>query len=377
MELREGKLIERTVNPEEREKYMDETRQMQTVDINSELLKEVENIAYGVLSPLEGFMCKNELESVLNSMRLESGAPWTIPIILPSNKDKEIRAGERVSLVFEGKPVAVMDVEEAYSYSSGEIASKTFGTSDSNHPGVKQVMEAGDYFLGGKITLIQSIPHEFESYAFSPLQTRELFKRKGWKKVVGFQTRNVPHLGHEYVQKAALTLVDGLFINPVIGKKKPGDFRDDVILESYDALLQNYYSQDRATMGILKTRMRYAGPKEAIFHALIRKNFGCTHFIVGRDHAGVGDYYGPFDAHKIFDEFPDLGITPLFFRSFFNCKKCGGVVNEKICPHTGDDINNFSGTALRAALNEGRNPQGMLRNEVFEIIQKYKQPFVE
>ena len=375
--LNSDELVERIAPERKIGGLVEESNGLESIELTSDLLNDVENIADGTFSPLEGFMGRNELTSVLGSMQLENRSPWTIPILLPINQDFQAKEGETIALTWEGAPKAIMEISEKYSFPKEEIASKTFGTSDPNHPGVKQVLEAGDHFIGGRITLIQSSSHKFEKYAFTPRKTREMFKEKNWKTVVGFQTRNVPHLGHEYVQKAALTMVDGLFINPVIGRKKPGDFRDDVILDSYDALLQNYYSSTRATMGILKTRMRYAGPKEAIFHALIRKNFGCTHFIVGRDHAGVGKYYGPFDAHDIFSEFSDLGITPLFFRSFFHCKKCGGVVNEKICPHTGEHIKNFSGTELRAALSEGRNPQGMLRDEVFEVIQKYDNPFTK
>ena len=356
---------------------IEELSEFSTLEIDADTVNDVENLAQGVFSPLEGFMCRETLESVLNHMRLPNNVPWTIPILLPVKPGFHAKEGDSIVLTNDSVPTAIMQIEEKYSFPRGEIALKTFGTKEMNHPGVKQVLTGEDTFIGGKITLISQANSEFEKYAFYPRQTREIFKKKGWKNVVGFQTRNVPHLGHEHVQKAALTLVDGIFINPVIGKKKPGDFRDDVILESYEMLLKNYYSDTRATMGILKTRMRYAGPKEAIFHAIIRKNFGCTHFIVGRDHAGVGSYYGPFDAHEIFSEFPDLGITPLFFRSFFHCKKCGGVVNEKICPHDGDNIVNFSGTKLRAALTEGRNPKGMLREEVFKVIQKHKQPFIE
>ena len=355
----------------------EKTGELISLPIKSELLNEAENISNGIFNPLAGFMGRSELESVLNEMRLENGSPWSIPILLPVNPKFPAKEGDNIALTCGGEAKATMEIEERYSFPKEEIVSKTFGTTDPNHPGVKQVLKDEGTFLAGKVNLISKTKSEFEKYSMTPAQTREVFKQKGWKTVVGFQTRNIPHLGHEYVQKAALTLVDGLFINPIIGEKKAGDFRDELIMDSYETLIKNYYSESRTTMGILKTRMRYAGPKEAIFHAIIRKNFGCTHFIVGRDHAGVGSYYKPFDAHEIFSEVPDLGITPLFFRSFFKCSKCGGVVNEKICPHSGEHISNFSGTALRAALNEGKNPEGMLRTEVFEVIKKYKQPFVE
>ena len=236
----------------------------------------------------------------------------------------------------------------------------------------------GDLLVGGKITLVREMETPFSKYNLRPVETRVLFKEKGWRTVVGFQTRNAPHLGHEYVQKTALTFVDGVFINPVIGRKKRGDFRDEVILEAYNVLIEHYYLKDRAVMSILPFEMRYAGPREAVFHAIVRKNFGCTHFIVGRDHAGVGDFYPPYAAQDIFDEFPDLGIIPLFFKTFYYCKKCGGVVNEKICPHGEEQHIKFSGTRIRELLRRGqRPPREMMRPEVVDVILRSGNPFVE
>jgi sulfate adenylyltransferase len=210
-----------------------------------------------------------------------------------------------------------------------------------------------------------------------PKETRFLFKEWRWRTIAGFQTRNAPHLGHEYVQKTALSFVDGIFINPLIGKKKFGDFKDDVILEAYEALLSNYYLKNSALLSTLETKMRYAGPREAIFHAIIRKNFGCTHFIVGRDHAGVGEYYGPYEAQDKFMEYPDLGITPIFFRNFFYCSKCGGVENDKICPHHSSYHISFKGTDLRQLLKEGKHPSEILmRPEVAAVILNHPSPFV-
>ena len=235
-----------------------------------------------------------------------------------------------------------------------------------------------DHFIGGNIILINKEKRNFDDYNLTPKETRILFEEKGWKEIVAFQTRNPPHLGHEYVQKTALTFVDGIFINPIIGKKKPGDFKDEVILKSYETLMEKYYLKKRSVMSILRTSMKYAGPREAIHHAIMRKNFGCTHFIVGRDHAGVGNYYGPYDAHEIFKEFPDLGITPVFFRSFSRCTKCGSVVNDKICPHDQKYHINFSGKKIRALLKEGKVPsEDMMRKEVAETILQFDKPFVE
>jgi sulfate adenylyltransferase len=199
----------------------------------------------------------------------------------------------------------------------------------------------------------------------------------GWRSVAGFQTRNAPHIGHEYIQKTSLAFVDGLFINPLIGRKKAGDFKDDVIIDSYEALIKNYYLKNSAVMVTLEMEMRYAGPREAIFHAIVRKNYGCTHFVVGRDHAGVGNYYGPYEAQDKFQEYPDLGIAPIFFRSFFYCKKCGGVENDKICPHGAEYHINFSGTKMRGLLKKGERPSSeMMRPEVVDSILKHPEPFV-
>jgi sulfate adenylyltransferase len=243
---------------------------------------------------------------------------------------------------------------------------------------VAKVMGMKDVLLGGKLDLVKETATPFARYKLSPRETRVLFKEKGWRTIVGFQTRNTPHIGHEYVQKAALTFTDGIFINPVIGKKKKGDYKDEVILASYEELIKHYYLKERAVMAILMMEMRYAGPREAIFHAIIRKNFGCTHIIIGRDHAGVGSYYHPFAAQDIFEEFPDLGIIPLFFRSFYYCKKCLSVVNDKICPHPPADQIQFSGTKIRDMLLRGEYPSPeLVRPEVAKVIMEFKNPFNE
>jgi sulfate adenylyltransferase len=290
-----------------------------------------------------------------------------------------VKEGDTVALVDSTRlPFAVLEVQEIYPFKKKELAEQVYGTTDSAHPGVAKTMAMKDHLIGGKIRLIDQLFDEFQRFRLEPVETRVLFKEKGWRTIVGFQTRNIPHIGHEYVQKTALTFVDGLFINPVIGKKKRGDFKDEVILDAYTTLLNNYYLKERAVMVILRTEMRYAGPREAIFHAIVRKNFGCTHFIVGRDHAGVGKYYPPYAAQDIFSEFPDLGIVPLFFKSFFYCNKCQSVVNEKICPHDASNRIDFSGTKLRGALSAGEAaPKEMIRPEVAETLAKWKDPFVE
>ena len=352
--------------------------EMPVIEINTDLSEDVLNIANGVFSPLKGFLCYNDLDNVVKEKRLESDTPWTIPILLDCDS-KVVNEGDTALLVNKENGVrALLDVEDIYTYDKKTLSQEIYQTQDENHPGVANVNNMKQYILGGKISLIDSKEREFDNYNLSPKETRFLFKEKGWKEIVAFQTRNPPHIGHEYVQKTALTFVDGIFINPIIGKKKVGDFRDEVILSSYETLMKYYYLKERAVMSILRTSMKYAGPREAIHHAIMRKNFGCTHFIVGRDHAGVGNYYGPYDAHDIFSEFPDLGIIPIFFRSFSRCTKCGSVVNDKICPHDQKYHINFSGTKIREILKNGDVPsEDIMRKEVAETILKYDKPFVE
>ena len=243
-----------------------------------------------------------------------------------------------------------------------------FGTVDTAHPGVAFTGTMGPILLAGEIDLVERAETPFPEHRLTPKETRALFERNGWKTVVGFQTRNIPHVGHEALQKAALNLVDGLFINPLVGGKKAGDFEDPVIVAAYAALLKHYYPANRAALGVLQGQMRYAGPKEAIFHAIQRKNFGCTHFIIGRDHAGVGKFYHPYAAQEIFSDYPDLGITPLFFSAFYECRRCGAQVNEKICPHGKEDRVDHSGTKVREAVLTGKAIDGMIRPEVAEAI---------
>ncbi|HEC82039.1 MAG TPA: sulfate adenylyltransferase, partial [Thermoplasmatales archaeon] len=267
------------------------------LQISDDTAEDVENIAHGVFSPLHGFMCGNDLQSVMSNMRLEDDTPWTIPILLDVDKKDVEKVKEGDTIFLQNKRngvVAEMDVEEVYSVDKKKLAEVVYGTRDVSHPGVANTYRMKDTLLGGSVTLLAVGNRPFEDYMLWPTETRELFSSKGWREVVAFQTRNPPHIGHEYVQKAALTFVDGLFINPLVGRKKKGDFKDEVILASYEALMKHYYPPERAVMSILRTSMKYAGPREAIHHAIMRKNFGCTHFIVGRDHAGVGDFYHPY-----------------------------------------------------------------------------------
>ncbi|MGB7296833.1 MAG: sulfate adenylyltransferase [Candidatus Aminicenantales bacterium] len=360
---------------------LERAQALPALKISDESISDVENIATGVYSPLEGFMGKADFRNVLNEMRLRNDLPWTIPIVLDAGREEADRFPEGEDIVLQnpsGHPVAVLHLEEKYDFDRDELAEKVFLTMDRAHPGVAKVAAMKDILLAGPIDLLEISPTPFDRYKLSPKETRILFKEKGWKTIVAFQTRNTPHIGHEYVQKTALTFTDGIFVNPVIGRKKKGDFKDEVILASYDELIKHYYLKERAVMAILQMEMRYAGPREAIHHAIVRKNFGCTHIIIGRDHAGVGTFYHPYAAQDIFEEFPDLGIVPLFFRAFYFCKKCQSVVNEKICPHPPSEQIQFSGTKIRDLLVKGQvPPPELMRPEVAKIIMQFESPFNE
>jgi sulfate adenylyltransferase len=372
-----GRLVDRVLKGTVRESVLAEVHKLPQLEINADLASDVMNIATGVFSPLEGFMGEDDFNGVLRYKRLATGVPWTIPIVLDVTDEEAKRLGSEVALVYDGQPLAVFYPGKPFRYDQETLAQHVYGTTDRKHPGVARTHGLKDWLVGGRIDLLRDVKTPFYKYSLKPIETRVLFETKGWRTIVGFQTRNVPHLGHEYVQKTALTFTDGLFINPVIGRKKPGDFKDEVILKTYDALIAHYYLKERAVMAILRTEMRYAGPREAIFHAIIRKNFGCTYFIVGRDHAGVGSYYPPYAAQEIFDAFPDLGIVPLFFTAFFHCWRCGSVANEKTCPHGEADRLDFSGTQFRDLVTKGEMPpKEFVRPEVARIIIEFTEPFV-
>ncbi len=376
-----GRLVNRVATGNKLEALLNEVNELPKVELDYESAVDVESIAYGIYSPLEGFMNGEEYRSVLDEMRLPNDLPWTIPIVLDASREaiKGVKAGDTIALGAPGgTPMAVMLVEDVYEFDRQQYSEKVFKTADPKHPGVTRVHQLKELLIGGRVEMFRGVENLFDRYTLSPSETRVLFKEKGWNTIVGFQTRNAPHIGHEYIQKSALAFIDGVFVNPVIGRKKQGDFTDEVIVEAYKSLIDNYYQKDTAVMSILRYEMKYAGPREAILHAIIRKNFGCTHFAVGRDHAGVGNYYGPYEAQEIFKEFPDLGVAPVFFREFFYCKRCIGIVNERICPHTGQDRVGFSGTKMRDMIVQGlRPPSEIMRPEVADAILKFKNPFVE
>jgi sulfate adenylyltransferase len=375
-----GRLINKNLPKFEKVKIMEEINEFKKLIVVPEKIKVIKNIAFGVFSPLEGFMNENDYINTLNTMYLENNIEWPYPITLDIAEEEinDIKSGDQLILIDnKNTPIALMNVEMIFKYNKKEFVVKTFGTLDKNHPGVNNIFNYKNRLIGGKINLINEPLPVYPSLDLKPIETRSLFKEKGWDRIVAFQTRNPPHMGHEYVQKVGLTYVDGLFINPVIGKKKVGDFLDDVIIESYKALIKEYYPKNRVVLSTFETEMRYAGPKEAIFHAITRKNFGCDHIIIGRDHAGIGDYYKPYEAHDIFDNFPDLGIEPIKFRSFSKCCKCNSIVNDKICPHPPEMQNYFAGKEIRKKLKSGIFPDPeIMRPEVAKVILQYENPFV-
>lgn len=353
-----------------------------SISITEDLANDVENIADGIFSPLEGFLDKEGFDRVISKGRLANEVAWTMPTVLDvddSTAKKMKDAGDVLLKNPHGIGVAILKVEETFSFDKEKMAQGVYGTTDIKHPGVAKTHSMKDVLVGGKIDFIQR-PHDTEirKYRMTPQQTRKTFQEAGWKTVVAFQTRNPPHVAHEMLQKTAITTRDGIFVNPLIGKKKSGDFVDEVIVKSYETLIENYYPPNRCKLGTLHTEMKYAGPKEAIHHAIMRQNYGCTHIIIGRDHAGVGNYYDPFAAHKIFDDYPDLEITPIFFPAFFYCKKCLTFTNQKACPHDVESREQISGTKLREMIQDGKAPsEFILRPEVSKIILACDKPFVD
>jgi sulfate adenylyltransferase len=283
-----------------------------------------------------------------------------------------------VILCSNGQKFGILHVREIYEYNKQDMANAVYGTTDTNHPGVSRLFKMKEFLVGGEVEVFQMKEYdEIQKFRMHPSDTRSEITKRGWKSIVGFQTRNVPHVAHEMLQKAALNIYDGLFLNPLIGKKKIGDFTDDLIISAYESLIDNYFPKNRVLFSTIHTSMRYAGPREAIHHAIMRKNFGCTHFIVGRDHAGVGNYYPPFAAQEIFQKYPDLGITPVIFPSFYFCKKCMSFANEKTCPHGIETKEELSGTMMRKMVNSGKIPEKhLMRPEIAELILKSEKPFV-
>jgi sulfate adenylyltransferase len=365
-----GRLVDRTgARP-------DNVDNLEQIPLTSRELSDLDMLACGALSPLEGFMSRDDYERVLEEMRLAKGLSWALPVCLAVDRvpqDDEVALADAA-----GAPRAVLEVEEVYEYDKEREAKAAFRTTDDAHPGVARLYAQRPLYLAGRVTVFERPEPPFAELALDPAEARVAFAERGWRRVVGFQTRNPIHRAHEYLTKGALETVDGLLIHPLVGDTKSDDVPAKTRVDCYRVLLDNYYPQGRVVLSAFPAAMRYAGPREAIWHAICRKNYGCSHFIVGRDHAGVGDYYGTYDAQLIFDEFEphELDIEPLFFEHAFWCKVCAQMATPKTCPHGGDDHVFLSGTKVREMLAAGELPPvEFSRPEVAEVlIEAYREP---
>ncbi|MCA1726138.1 MAG: sulfate adenylyltransferase [Actinobacteria bacterium] len=369
-----GTLVDLVLPLQEAGAAADEAANHPKLKITQRDVADLEMLSNGAMSPLTGFMDEKDYRSVIDDMRLASGVPWTIPVTLNVSEDDVKRIGRSGSVLLQSgnSALAILDVTGVFERDLAAETQSVYGTTDEAHPGVKAAVDSGRFAIAGTVRALQLPKHStFEEYRLTPAETRKAFRERGWKRVVGFQTRNPVHRAHEYIQKCALEIVDGLLLHPLVGATKSDDVPADVRMRCYEVLFEEYYPADRAMLSVFPANMRYAGPKEAIFHAICRKNYGCTHFIVGRDHAGVGDYYGTYEAQEMFDRFePDeLGITPLRFEHTFWCNRCEGMASAKTCPHGEDDRISLSGTKVRDMLRAGEMPPiEFSRPEVAKIL---------
>ncbi len=376
IEAHGGKLVNRVVKEAEKKDWFVKAKKAPQIKLSKRNLIEMENIAIGLYSPLEGFMTQKDYELVLEKMYLSNGYPWTIPVVIDVNKTKakELEIGKDIALTNQsGELYGILHLEDKFSYDKKKEAEIIYQTTDKNHPGVAKLYQRDEILLGGKISLLKRIKHKkFNQYRNDPVDVRKYIAEKAWNRVVGFQTRNPIHRAHEYIQKCSLEICDGLLLSPLVGETKSSDVPVEYRIESYKVVIDEIYPQNRTALTVFPAAMRYAGPREAVFHALCRKNYGCTHFIVGRDHAGVGDYYGTYEAQEIFKEFEvagDLGIEPLCFDYAFYCKKCASMATDKTCPHQKKFHISLSGTRVRGLLKSGQKPpKELTRPKVAEVL---------
>lgn len=348
---------------------------MSELALNRSQYLELEKLAFGVFAPVRGFMNEDEFRRVVLDMRLPGGEPFPLPVILDASSDDAARLRGRasVTLVFENQEVGRLTPESIFTCDKEAVARQIFGTAETAHPGAQFFYRGGDHFIGGPVTLTKRAMLDISAFELTPDESRLEFSRRGWKTIVGFQTRNVPHRAHEYLQRVALEIADGLFVQPLIGRKKAGDYTPAAIIAGYQSLIGRFLPAERVLFGVLTTNMRYAGPREAVFHAIIRRNYGCTHFIVGRDHAGVGNYYGKYDAHDLTARFDgELGIEVLRLAGPYYCSICDGIATYRTCPHETTaplSVLHISGTDIRATLVNGTAPDPRLfRPEVLDAV---------
>ena len=353
------------------------------IEINADQYLEIEKLSLGVFYPLKTFMCKADFISCVDNMRLADGQVFPIPIVLDLDKETatQFEKEANVELFFQGQHVADITPTTVYTVDKRDACLKVFGTLDCNHPGVTYFLNLNDYFVSGDITLHIRPQFSFSRYELTPEEMIKEINLRGWKKVVGFQTRNIPHRAHEYLQKVALEHADGILIQPIVGFKKIGDFVPEAVIAAYENLISNYYPERRVMFAVLSTVMRYAGPREAIFHAIVRKNYGCTDFIIGRDHAGVGNFYDKDAAHHLAGRLEDeLGIRIMKLSGPYYCRVCEGIVTEKTCPHLTTDpleCHDISGTDIRSSLLNGNNiNHNFVRKSVIKTVSTIEEPFV-
>jgi sulfate adenylyltransferase (EC 2.7.7.4) len=370
-----GTLVNRIASPEQAQELRSKAEHCPILHLDERAQSDLEMIAIGGFSPLTGFMGREDYQAVLETMHLANGLAWSLPVTLPVSSEVAagLKEGQMIALASSaGKILGLLELTEKFTYDKTREARQVYRTTDEQHPGVKVLYEQGSVYLAGPVTLLQRDPHPlFPAYQIDPAQSRQLFRERGWRTIVGFQTRNPIHRAHEYIQKCALEIVDGLFLHPLVGATKSDDIPADVRMRCYEVLIEKYYPKERVILAINPASMRYAGPREAIFHALVRKNYGCTHFIVGRDHAGVGNYYGPYDAQHIFDEFrpEELGIIPLKFEHAFYCTVTGTMATAKTSPSQPHQRIHLSGTKVREMLRRGEiPPPEFSRPEVAQLL---------
>ena len=372
-----GMLVERMIKGHERDSLLHRARTLPSITLDEYEMADLEMLATGAFSPLEGFMREVDYDAVVDRMELASGTVWPLPVTLPVTQEEADRWREGTDATLQnlqGEVMAILHEPELYPYNAQVEARLVYGTTDPTHPAVGRLLEQGPYYLGGRVSVLNLPPHDdFAQYRLTPAQTRQQFQTRGWRWVVGFQTRNPIHRAHEYLLRCALEIADGLMIHPLVGKTKSDDLPAQVRMRCYDALIGGYLPTDRTLLAVNPAWMRYGGPREAVFHAIIRQNYGCSHFIVGRDHAGVGKFYGPFDAQRIFTRFTreQLAVVPLCFENAFYCRNCLGMATSKTCSHPASEHVTLSGTAVRQMLAEGKAPPPeFTRPEIAEILKE-------